>query len=261
MCRTSVCVSLLCATLIAQHQPATNRPAQNQKSAPALSLLDKLYRLVWPAGRFQGDLVRTVAKNTEKGTTAPDNPQLYLVDAGKFTAAIWKAGAGASEPVVCAADRTLFYRRMGRIVAEPLRIDRGRIEPSGPAVELSAVAGSLVACTAAADASVLWLLSPEGGLVRLLRHGAALVPAGQVGDDAEFGSVPPRTLADSLRVMRALRPDGFTAAVINQTLVGQKPGKDPFLIVDSDSLQFSGSPAWVPDTDSLFVTGTKEGPQ
>lgn len=252
MHRAIVCAWLLCPTLL----------AQNQKPAPAPALLEKLYRLVWPVGRFNGDLVRTVSKNTQKGGSNPDAPRLYLVNARTGIAAEWKTGLGAIEPVVCAADHTLFYRRGQKLAAQALRIEStDRIESSGGAVELNGPPiGNLVACTADGTASFLWVQADDGGLRRMVRKGTAIVPVGSV-DDAEFAAVPPRALADYLRIIPSMRPDGFTAAVINNVLVGERPGQGKFLIVDSDSLQFSDVPAWVPDTDSLFVTGMKGGPQ
>jgi hypothetical protein len=62
-------------------------------------------------------------------------------------------------------------------------------------------------------------------------------------------------------VLRALRPDGLSVAVLNGTLVAERPGKDRFLLVDADSIEFSGIPTWLQGTDLLFVSGAKGVPQ
>ena len=180
------------------------------------------------------------------------------VRTGVGIAAEWKTGLGAIEPVVCVADHTLFYRLGHKLAAQALRIEStDRIESSGGSVELDGPPiGNLVACTADGTASFLWVQADDGGLLRMVRKGTAIVPA-ESPDDAAFAAVPARVLADYLRAIGSMQPDGFTAAVINNALVGEKPGQERFLIVDSDSLQFSGVPAWVADTDSLFVTGVK----
>lgn len=249
-----LCASLLCAGLY----------GQNQRTAPPPSVLEKLYRLVWPAGRFDGDLVRTVSKNTQKGASNPDCPPLYLVHTNGGAVTEWKSAAGAIEVVVCAGDETLYYRRGRKVMAEALRVHGASVvESAGEAVELSTpVISSLVACTAEDGKSLLWTQSANGNLLRMTRKGASLIQAPSIAD-AEFSAIPGRELADYLRIIRCMRPDGFTATVLNDALVGEKSGQDRFLIVDSNAVQFSGIPAWIAGTDAVFVVGARAaaGPQ
>ena len=245
-----ICIVLLwCATAA----------ALAQGRAPDRTLLERLYSLVWPAGRFNGDLVRAVERNTQKGASDTVAPSLYLVNASSRTVDEWPMSSGAGEPVVCQMDRGLVFRLGTRIVAEPLTIANGRVSSGGARVTLAAPsARRVLACASRAATSIIWIQADDGGVTPFVRRGTELV---RDTTDVGLGKVPSEQLADFLRVMGSLRPDGSSAAVLNRSLVRLGEGVDGprSLIVDAPSLRFSGVPSWVPATDSLFVVAGKEG--
>jgi hypothetical protein len=222
-------------------------------------LLDRLYQLVWPAGRFKGDLVRTIERNTQKSIASPGNPRLYLVGIENHLAREWPSSAGATEPVVCPSDRTLVYRRGATLVVEPIRVSAaGEVSSGGtPAPLTSPSVTSLVACTTDNAKAVLWIQTPDGEVVSFGRRGSVLE---RRAIDPKLAAVPAQQLADDLRVMRSLRPDGVTVAVLNRSLVGEAPARKRWRVVDSDALTFFGVPSLVPGTDSVFVVADRKEP-
>jgi hypothetical protein len=234
--------------------------AAAQGGGQSPSLLDALYRLVWPDGRFNGDLGRVVSESTQKGTSSHSAAQLYMVDAGTGTATAWLSTDSAADPVFCPLDRTLYYRRGNAIVAETLEVAGAGVKPSGGPIGLSAPpARSLVACAALHGRSVLWIRTVDGRLLRVSRRGATLEERGD--DSPELAGVAQDTLAERLRVLRAIRPDGFAVSVLNGALVADRPRRERYLLVRSSSIEFFGIPAWVQGTDVLFVTGAREPSQ
>jgi hypothetical protein len=231
--------------------------AAAQGGGQSPSLLNALYRLVWPDGRFDGDLVSVVSRSTQKGTSSHGAAQLYMVDAGTSTATGWPSTDSAVDPVFCPLDRTLYYRRGNAIFVEALEVAGAGVKRSGGAIGLSAPpVRSLVACTALHGRSVLWIRTVDGRLLRVSRRGAALEKSGD--DIPELAGVAQDTLAEGLRVLRAIRPDGFAVSVLNGALVADRPRGKRYLLVESSSIEFFGIPAWVQGTDVLFVTGARE---
>jgi hypothetical protein len=244
----------LTASLLLSIFAAAEERAQSQSR----SLLDALYSLVWPDGRFNGDLLNVVSKSTQKGTSSHGGARLYLVDAGTGTATAWPSTDSAADPVFCPSDRTLYYRRGDAIAADALEVADTGVKRSGGAIRLSGPPlRSLVACAALHGRSVLWIQTVEGHLVRVSRRGATLVD--ERGDDSpDLAGVAQETLAERLRVLRAIRPDGFAVSVLNGALVADRPGRERYLLVKSSSIEFFGIPTWVQGTDVLFVTGARE---
>jgi hypothetical protein len=232
--------------------------AAAQEGAQSRSLLDALYSLVWPDGRFNGDLVSVVSRSTQKGSSSHGGAQLYMVDAGTGTATAWLSTDSAADPVFCPSDRTLYYRRGDVIAGEALEVAGTGVKRSGGAIRLSGPpARSLVACAALHGRSVLWIQTVDGRLVRVSRQGATLLE--ERGDDIPgLAGVGQDPLAERLRVFRAIRPDGFAVSVLNGALVADRPGRERYLLVQSSSIEFFGIPTWVQGTDVLFVSGARE---
>jgi len=244
-------ILVLVATLLMSISAAAQDGGQSR------SLLDVLYRLVWPDGRFNGDLVAVVSRNTQKGTSSHSAAQLYMVDAGTGTATAWPSTDSAAGPVFCPLDRTLYYRRGNAIFAETLELAGARVKRSGGAIGVSGPpAHSLVACAALHGRSVLWIQTVDGRLLRLSRQDATLEERGD--DSPEFAGLAQDALAERLRVLRAIRPDGFAVSVLNGALVADRPRRERYMLVESSTIEFFGIPAWVQGTDVLFVTGTRE---
>jgi hypothetical protein len=233
-----------------------------QDNGQSRSLLDALYRLVWPAGRFEGDLPTVVSRSTQKGTSAQDSTALFVVNARTGVVTEWPSTERAADPVFCPSDNTLYYRRGDKIVAEILDVagPNNKATSHDKAYLKAPATKNLVACTTIGGRAVLWIQVTDDNFLRMVRQGTSLVPA-PPNSDGVRADIAPSVLAEQLRVLRALRPDGLSVAVLNGTLVAERPGKDRFLLVDADSIEFSGIPTWLQGTDLLFVSGAKGVPQ
>ena len=199
--------------------------AAGQDAGQSRTLLDTLYSLIWPDGRFKGDLVSVES---------------------------------VADPVFCPSERTLYYRRGNTVVAETLEIDGAVPKRSAGPIGLTGLsAGSLVACVTLHGRAILWIQTVDGRLVRMSRQGAALVEERDDGDP-KLAGIEPSALAEQLRSLRAIQPDGLSVSVLNGALVADEPGKDRRLLVEAPSIEFLGVPTWVQGTNLLFVTGARE---
>lgn len=143
----AICTSSARALAETHAQDASMTPAAAPNDKAAEGLLDRLYHLVWPAGRFAGDIDKLVQRTTQKGNAVPDLPRLYLVNTKEQTATEWKSARGAVEPAYCAQEQLLFYRRGNRLVKEKLRVVGTSAEPtSKPALVDAVEIGHLHAC-------------------------------------------------------------------------------------------------------------------
>jgi hypothetical protein len=216
------------------------------------SLLEKLYQLIWPAGRFNGNLVQAVSDASQKSSPPIHSSLLFLVEASG-TPVAWPGSHGAQDPVVCARDRALYYRRGSSVVHEPLTIRGGQIRSGGPPAVIAAIpVRTLLACTQSSETPVLWVqtLKGDGALTRLRPQGQT-ASEDQSPIDPELAAARPVEVANYLRILHTMRPDGLTAQVTNGALFGIEAGRD-YLMVEGGA-RFTGFPSWVPETTSLFV--------
>jgi len=246
---------LVCGCVVATAQQ--RQPAPPPRPAPPASLIEKLYRLVWPAGRFTGNLVRAVSEASQKGSTALSYSQLFVVDSAQRSAKPWAGSSGASDPVVCMRSQELYYRRGTKAVRELLRVEDGRVRSAGePLVLEGATVNALFGCASSAEGAVLWVQSPDGSTKRLLPRERGVVED-TARLDAEVDSADASEIADILRIVHGLRPDGLVASASNGSVIGTPASGATFRMVET-RVRFSGFPAWVPGTDALFVTGENQ---
>src|SRR5437879_2656686 len=68
------------------------RPARKSIPEP---LVEQIYRLIWPMGKFDGDLAKAVTKSTQRGGV-PQIVRLYLVrtDASDTRVSEWRSARG-----------------------------------------------------------------------------------------------------------------------------------------------------------------------
>lgn len=242
----SLLVLVACGAGAAQAQPS---PA----AAPS-TLLDRLYRIIWPAGRFEGDLAALVAQHTQKAGGVPELPRLYLVDVQSRTATEWRSARGALDPVYCAAQGLLLYRRGAAVVAESVRTLPDALEASSPPRLLAGVdVRHLYACVSGERAEPVAVAADTQGVVRGLRVDDQ---PGWVDLTGDLAGATDADALDKLQILRGVRPDGFAVSVSNHRLVGErKEAPERFVVVASD-LAFFGYPAWAGATRFLFVNGS-----
>jgi hypothetical protein len=234
-------------------QQPVSTPNQPNKD----SLIDRLYRLVWPLGQAAGNVTDAVLRDTEKAAPAEGVSRLYLVNAVAEKVVEWRSAAGGVDPVVCSESKILFYRRGAALFEEALRVTKERVSALGsPKLFDKVGVGQLYACTHdEKGGAALWAQDASGG-VRILRvreNGSAAwedAPHDGVLSSAEAGA-----MADNLQQICAVRPDAFATWIQNHQLLGRRRGAkgQVSLLVDADLL-FSGTPNWIGDSDFLFVT-------
>ncbi|HKQ73256.1 MAG TPA: hypothetical protein VJ810_05975 [Blastocatellia bacterium] len=256
-------LALLCSQKPPPAPTPTPKPAQKPAATPTPAppgLLQWLYNMVWPAGRFQGDLAKTVPETTEK-TGKPDGiSQVWLVNVEKGALTAWPNTRGAIEPAISADGKYLFYRRGEAIWSEPIQATAQNVV-SGAASK--AVAGvkitHLYGCTQdEAGRFALWVEATEG--LRLVRFDPKTKTASLAAlpNDGEWALADGRQLAEQLQSLRALRPDGFQVWVRNYRLIGRKDEKSDLNWIVKAKQRFFGSAAWVGEQiPFLFITGVE----
>jgi hypothetical protein len=260
MFRFPVTLTSIALWLFLQQAPApATAPTPGKSAAPNppayKTVLDRLYRLVWPLGETKVDIPAAVTSGTEKSAPTGGVAHLYLVNTSTRTVREWPSAAGASQPVVCPDAKTLFYRRSGGLVKETFRLAKHDVSAAGQVKKFAGViATRLYACTDDQKGGLALWAEDDGGSLRILRIRDDSAAWEDLPGDNVFAPLEPKELADDLQRMRSIRPDGFIVWIQNHQLVGRKePQQEASLIVDSD-LSFSGSPSWIGKSDFLFVT-------
>ena len=241
-------------------QPVT--PPQAVEQSFSRRILDALYSLIWPMGKFDSDLETTLGRVSQKSGDAPDVMNLYLVRAVDGTATEWRSARGGQDPVFCADEGALFYRRGSELWRETLKVTAQTAEPAGPPARIAGVrVKHLYACVRVPDAAgaALWA-DDEHGKLRWL------VPANTRATSSAWRALPPdfavsraEDLVASIMVLRSMRPGGLAAFVSDGRLVGQRAGSPERSLLSQSPVQFFGYPMWLGDRDLLIINGAEGG--
>lgn len=244
---------------------------QNQRPAPRTpAWYERAYRyiytLVWPAGRYKGNLSEKNRRNVEKAGSQSVMPRLFLVNVESKTVREWTSAEGVTDFAVDPEGTTLFYLRGREIHQEAIAVQADEVAAGGAAKKIPGVeAFRLYACTRDEGGQLLLWVETTDRLVRPLRLADGAASWVNLPQGEEVAGLDPRVLVDSLRRMRSLRSDGLQAWVRDHKLVGKKDADPrPLLLVRGDGQkappEFFGIPAWVKDDSKfLFVNGLLEG--
>jgi hypothetical protein len=218
--------------------------------------MEKLYALIWPMGRFQGNLAEAVARTTEKGAGDAGPTALFLVNAAKRHARAWEDGANAVEPIVSPDGGRLFFRRGRTIWQQGLEVGKDGPRSLGKPEALGGIeVRRLYACMAVNGAGYLWAETKEGQ-IRQVRWDRQPADWADLPADDRFTQTGPRPTAEMLQRLRSLRPDGLQAWVRDHKLVGQRGDRDP--IENLAPISATGVPAWIGNSEWLLVTASVE---
>lgn len=242
-------VALVClGTLSALPSPA---PAKTDES-----LLQRLFRLLRPAAKYEGRLSDVLAKATQRSGVADTLPRVLFVDRRSGTVLEWVRGRGSVEPVVCPDGRTVVLRRGSNLERAQVGIDSGKVRlPDAGTPVAGAVARQLFACTQVVGAPPgtweIWIETAAGEL-RTVKMGTAAASPAEVPQP--FRADPQGDVGPALRKLQGVRADGLCAQVRDARLVVETSGTTD---VKSLSLPMpvTGDPAWLGDSDWIVVTG------
>jgi hypothetical protein len=219
------------------------------------TILEKLHQLVWPLGRFQGNLSAAVAKATERGGDG-GLPRLYLVDVETGRVIEWRHARGGSSPAVCMESGRVYFLRGSAVHWTILKVQRGVVwEPPAPSRLEGTEARQLFACVRApAGELVIWVRKKDGDIaaLRVDTNSAAPIPdaemSGMSGADLEV-------FADRVALMQSIRPDGAHAYLKDAALAVERPGVSALKVIRQPDVRFTGVPAWIGDSGMIVVGG------
>lgn len=235
---------------------------------PALSiaeadegLLQRLFRLLRPSGKYEGRLSDALARATQRSGIADTLPRVLLVERRTGETIEWVQGRGTVEPVVCPDGRTLVVRRGTRIERTEVKIADGRVlAPAAasavPGTTVRQIFGCMPIAGNGAGSWELWVETAAGEFltVRLTRSAASLgAPPDASWDD------PFRETGLALRRLQSIRADGLSATVRDARLVVERyDGTGSGSVSLPVPMPVTGNPAWFGDTDWIVVTGLQD---
>jgi hypothetical protein len=234
---------------------ASQGQVQAQSNPSSSKILEGIYKFIWPAGRFKGKLSNVIGMGIQKSGNGSGQFRLYLVDAGtKGTSKEWRSARGAVEPSVSPYGDWLFYRRGSAIWCERLSQDKNGLRSASEPLRMeSPPARHLFACsTTGKDSLFLWVQSETGTKVLRFQGGKVFpveAPLQRLGIawDAD-------TVGGILERVKGIRPNGEISYVIGTTLVIDSADRPEKRIQANDSLDYAGSPVWIPGANNLFIT-------
>lgn len=242
-----------------RQQTARPQPPANPPPSSKEGVLKKLYHLVWPVGQYKGSLADDANAATQKAGVSTGLTLLYIVNTREGTAQEWPSALGGREPVVCAGENLLFYRRGNVVYRESFKLQSAGVSSSSPPVEIAGVsARRLWACTQEAQGQpALWIETMNGEL-RLVRWDGSAASLSELPADATLKSINSDELGELLREFQSMRPDGFDVFVVGAQLVGQKSGGPRTRLVGGE-YAFVGDPVWVGESEFVFVNALVGG--
>lgn len=259
-----LCLLFMLSTSSSSAQRATPRPTPTPESQKQENnqqgLLAALYRLVWPAGRYTGNLAEKANKNVEKSGERGITPKIYLVNVKKGTFTEWKDLRGIVDFDVSPDGTKLFYRKMDKIITHEIKIRKDDVTLSGSAPIDRVKVSHLYACTQSGKNLNLWVESTDGKirLVRLTKQGSTFTEIPR--NHPNFKLVDAKLITGYLKNLRSLRSDGTEAFLRNRNLLIRDDKNPAGKIVLKDNaevraIKFLGVPVWLKDSDFLIVSG------
>lgn len=223
------------------------------------SLLQRMFHLIRPTGKYEGRISDVVVKATQKSGTMGMLPRVLLVNHANGETIEWVRGRGSVDPVVCPDGRTLMVRRGTRIERTELTFTGGRLTEPGEGLPVTQAAiRQLYGCTESIDGGGswdVWIENVEGEFmtIHLEKDRLSLSPLPE-----KFQSDSPGDSSLALRRLQGIRSDGLTVMVLGGKLTVEQQ-VDNHLIVSPMPLNMpvTGAPVWLGDTDWIVVTGLK----
>jgi hypothetical protein len=253
-------VALLLATpqdVQPKQHGATKASAPKNEDKPS-SLIDVLYRKIWPLGRFNGDPNAAIARSTQKGEFDQVAPQVFIVDTNSRQIIEIPSARGARQIAVCPGEHRVFFRRGGSLLGQPLASD-GRPQGQATTIAVSGLA-SLEGCIREGGQWLLWTTTAAGDvqLVNASSEKRQSMPSW-------LATLAPEDVSrrrDVLRKLYALRPDGSVAAVSDGALTISKDDTTVDTIDTGNPVIHFASPAyWLSQDGPLVVAiGFRERP-
>jgi len=244
-CAVTILVAMMQFDIAAGQQAQPAKPVQ-------LTIFDRLYKLIWPLGRFEGDLARTVAKATER-STATGIPELFIVDTVSGRVVLeWPKSSGATQATFCPENRLIFYKRGPDVFSQGVELDGIMPKPAGtPQLIEKLQADRLYVCTGNGENLDLWVTS--GDEVQVARVNPRTMSWEYGAVEITDPSMDRWQMAELLQRMRTLRPDGTRIfARDNKLLRAKGDQEEPQRVLESP-LRFYGVPAWIPDSELVLV--------
>lgn len=249
----------------AARRQTQTRPQDRQPPRRDPALFERayrtLYRLVWPNGRYRGNLAEKVRPATvEQAGEVEAVPKVYQVNARTGAFEEWPTASGVGDFVVSPDGTKLFYRRERSLYVEDIALREQRVMATSSPRQIAGVEVlRLYACTQRDGALDLWAESPQR-TVRVLRLAGARATWSDAPPEVAAASPDPQEVAKYLKNLRSLRSDGLRVWVRNNRLIGKKDSDErESLLIGSgqgERPNFFGTPAWVTDdSDLLFVSG------
>lgn len=235
-----------------QPQPAAESTAQN-----APGWFERLYRVIWPAGRYNGNQAKAASQVTEKSKDVNGIPRLYLVDVESGVFEEWRWARGSVDFAISPDGTQLFFRRGRALFQQSIRVSAtGTNADSQPARLSNIEITRLYACTRSADGPIELWVTDVRGVIRLIRLNAAGAASWADYSPYEGVSQSSEEIVENLQLLRSLRPDGFRLWVRNNKLVGQRnETSDEFIIVKGTNRpRFYGAPMWINEASKFFFS-------
>jgi hypothetical protein len=260
MFRVSMAIAVMTVGLLSQQPPAaqaTSTPVKTPEPGASAykTVMDRLYRLIWPLGQSKLDIASAVSSGTEKSAPVGDVARLYLVNATTGAVREWPSAAGAVQTVVCPDARVLFFHRGNGLFKEIIRATAQDVSAvSDPVRFPDLVITRLYACTQDQNGGFALWAEDQQGKLSILRVRGKSAAWEDLPRDHDLSAIEPQELAEDLQRIRCIRPDGFVVWIQNHQLLGRRdPKADASLLVNSE-LSFSGFPSWIGESGFLFAT-------
>lgn len=231
-----------------------------ETGAESESFWQQLCHVMW-RGSDCPNLAAAIAMSSQKGERNSSG-RLYLVNAMTGELREWSNVGGTGQPTICPDGKSLFYRRGSAVFRETIHIEKGDIVRGAEPSTVDALGvHNIYSCTLDMQGvPVLWVEDGDDKIVQA-RIRESTYEKVELPLDPELAKVEPRDLAEKLGLLRGIRRDGYHVWVRNHKLVGQKPSDSSLAYIvkpsTNPSVHFSGSPAWIGDSDYLFVTASE----
>jgi len=220
-------------------------------------LWSELYRLIWPRGRFEGNLDDIVRRSTQKSASLAGAPRLYVTHYTEGVLQEWQTARGGVDPVYCARDKRLVYRRANGLEQQVVRLGGSNLVAHSPPAPIENIEVTRLHVCVDSDeyGSILWVSVADGRLRQL----AIGRDEPRWLDDVKINAPEGTREGTSLHIARAmqgLRPNGVLVSVSDHRLVGEDSKDKRKWLIKSSPYLFFGYPVWIKDSDLVVVNAS-----
>jgi len=262
MTKTILLTIILAFTLEAEQTPSPTpnpqpQPATASSTQNAPGWFERLYRLIWPAGRYNGNPGEAASRSTEKSNDVNGISRLYVVDAESGAYEEWRPARGSMDFAISPDGTQLFFRRGKALFRQTIVVSATSTTAASQPAQLPNIEiGRLYACTRSIDGQIELWVADLRGVIRLIRLSAAAAPSWFDYSPPEGVSESSAKTAEELQLLRSLRPDGFQLWIRDSRLVGKRnETSDEFIIVKGGNRpRFYGAPLWINESSNFFFS-------